>query len=316
MMPLPEDEKTWGDLFVLFATSSGNVRRNSLSDFSNVMANGKIAMKLNPGDKLVRVRTCSETDDVLLSAKAGKVIRFPVTAVRVFSGRSSTGVRGIKLRDNDEVIAMSLVRHNKVETKQRDLYLQAVSAARRLKGGDYTGRSDDKARDEELASRLDKTEYRAMAEEEEFILTITEDGMGKRTSAYEYRIAGRGGQGITGIELSRGNSQTASSIVAAFTVLDSDQLVMVSDTGQIIRCPIDKVSVIGRSGRGVSIFKVEESERLVSVSRIRDLVDDNDEEIQNPSTDVDLTNHNVKNGKEEAKSVKDGATLESSGDNK
>ncbi len=276
MMPLPEDEETWAQSFVMFATSSGNVRRNSLSDFTNVMSNGKIAMKLAEGDKLVRVRTCTEDDDVLLSANGGKVIRFPVTAVRVFSGRTSTGVRGMKLKTSDEVIAMSVVGHVAVETEQRDQYLQAVSAARRLKSGDYTDRDEDKARDEEYALRLEQPLFAEMAEKEEFILTIAEDGMGKRTSAYEYRIAGRGGQGITGIELSRGKNEPPSSIVAAFTVLETDQLVMVSDAGQIIRCPIDQISIIGRSGRGVTVFKVADDEHLVSVSRFRDVDDDDD----------------------------------------
>ena len=273
-MPLPEEEATWGDLFVMFATASGGVRRNSLSDFTNVMTNGKIAMKLAEGDQLVRVRTCTEDDDVLLSSVGGKVIRFPVTAVRVFAGRTSTGVRGIKLKDDDKVIAMSVVRHVKVETEQRDLYLQAISAARRLQGGDYTDRDEDRARDEEFAARLNEPLYMQMATDEEFILTITEDGMGKRSSAYEYRIAGRGGQGITGIELSRGKNATPTTIVAAFTVVDTDQLVMVSDAGQIIRCPIDKISVVGRSARGVTVFKVADEERLVSVSRFRDVADD------------------------------------------
>ncbi|MBT5514593.1 MAG: DNA gyrase subunit A [Rhodospirillaceae bacterium] len=276
MMPLSEDEDSWSDLFVMFSTASGNVRRNSLSDFTNVMANGKIAMKLNEGDKLVRVRTCTEGDDILLSAVGGKVIRFPVTAVRVFSGRTSTGVRGMRLPEGDEVIAMSILRHVEVDTEQRDLYLQAVGASRRLKNGDYTDRADDKARDTELATRLDQPEFAAMAENEEFILTIAEDGMGKRSSAYEYRIAGRGGQGIAGIDLSRGKNDPPSTIVAAFTVVDPDQLVMVSDAGQIIRCPIDQISVIGRSARGVTVFKVADDERLVSVSRFRDLEDGDD----------------------------------------
>ena len=217
--------------------------------------------------------------------------QFPVTAVRLFAGRSSTGVRGIRLKEGDEVIAMSVLHHIKVETEKRDLYLQAVSAARRLRGGDYTERAEDKIRDEELASRLEQKEFQTMAEEEEFILTVTDDGMGKRTSAYEYRISGRGGQGITGIELSRGKGQQSSSIVAAFTVLDTDQLVMVSDAGQIIRCPIDQISIIGRSGRGVSIFKVEDTERLVSVSRFRDLDDESEHDAaisSHPETDGEI----------------------------
>ena len=270
MMPLPEDEGAWDELFVMFATSSGKVRRNRLSDFTNVMSNGKIAMKLDSGDCLVRVRTCTEQDDVLLSAGGGKVIRFPVDTVRVFTGRSSTGVRGIKLAEGDEVIAMSILRHVKVEVEQRDQYLQAVSAARRLRGGDYSNRAEDKARDEELAQRLIQPGFQEMAASEEFILTIAKDGMGKRSSAYEYRIAGRGGRGITGIELGRGKKQRPSNIVAAFIVRDGDQIMMVSDGGQIIRCPIDQISVVGRSARGVTVFKLAEAESLVSVSRLRE----------------------------------------------
>jgi len=282
MMPLPEDEETWSDLFVMFSTRSGNVRRNRLSDFTNVMANGKIAMKLDEGDQLVRVRTCTEDDDVLLSARGGKVIRFPVDAVRVFSSRASTGVRGIKLVKNDTVIGMSIVRHVKVEIEQRDDYLQAVSASRRLKGGDYTSRDEDKQRDEDLAARLNGTLFKEMAANEEFILTITEDGMGKRSSAYEYRISGRGGQGVTGIELGRGKKVQPTTIVAAFTVQDGDQIMMVSDGGQIIRCPIDQISIVGRSARGVTIFKVADEERLVSVSQLRDESGDDDgDEDQN-----------------------------------
>ena len=276
MMPLPEDEETWSDLYVMFATASGGVRRNSLKDFTNVMANGKIAMKLKEGDKLIRVRTCTEDEDILLSARGGKCIRFPVTAVRVFSGRTSTGVRGIKLAEGDEVIAMSALSHVKVEVEERDEYLQAVNASRRLAGGDYTDRTDDKARDEELAGKMVQEKFVAMAEVEEFILTIAVDGLGKRTSAYEYRIAGRGGQGIANIDVSRGKKKT--SVTASFTVMDTDQIVMVADSGQIIRCPIDKVSIVGRSSRGVTIFNTADEEQVVSVSRLRDLNGDDGED--------------------------------------
>ena len=284
MMPLPENEETWADLFVMFSTASGSVRRNRLSDFTNVMANGKIAMKLGEGDKLVRVRTCTEDDDVLLSARGGKVIRFPVEAVRVFSSRASTGVRGMKLSPGDEVIAMSVVRHVKVGIEQRDAYLQAVGAARRLNGGDYTDRAEDKERDEELAARLKQLEFQEMAANEEFILTISQDGMGKRSSAYEYRIAGRGGKGVTGIELGRGKKVSPSTIVAAFMVMDGDQIIMVSNGGQIIRCPINQISIVGRGARGVTVFKVAKEERLVSVSRLRD---ESGEDENGEDTDVE-----------------------------
>jgi DNA gyrase subunit A len=280
MMPLPEDEETWAQLFVMFATASGGVRRNTLADFSNVMANGKIAMKLKEGDKLICVSTCTEDDDVLLSARNGKCIRFSVKDVRVFSGRTSTGVRGIKLTKGDEVIAMSVLNHVKIEVEEREAYLQAVNASRRLTGGDYTDREVDKARDEELASKLKLEPFVTMAETEEYILTISVDGMGKRTSAYEYRIAGRGGQGIANIDVSRGKKKT--SVAASFTVLDKDQVVMVADSGQIIRCPIDKVSVIGRSSRGVTIFNTADGEQVVSATRLRDLNGD-DEELEEDS---------------------------------
>ena len=296
MMPLPEDEDAWGDLFVMFATESGGVRRNSLKDFVNVKANGKIAMKLADGDKLVRVRTCTEDDDVLLSARGGKCIRFPVTGVRVFVGRNSTGVRGIKLAKGDEVIAMSVLRHVKVEVEERDEYLAAVNAARRLKGGDYTERAEDKAHDEELAAKLNQEKFVRMAEDEEYLLTIAADGLGKRSSAYEYRIAGRGGQGIANIDLARGKKKTH--VAAAFTVLDSDQIVMVSDSGQIIRCSIDKVSIVGRSSRGVTIFNTADGEQVVSVSRLRD-VNGGDEEGENGDPQAEAAPSGNEEGNEE-----------------
>ena len=273
VMPLPEDESTWGDLHVLFATVSGNIRRNLLSDFADVRANGKIAMKLDEGDHLVRVRTCTEADDVLLTTRQGKCLRFPVDEVRVFAGRTSTGVRGIKLTEGDAVIGMSVLRHVKADVAQRDAYLQAVSARRRLAGGDYTGRDEDRARDESLAARLAEPEFARMAEEEEILLTVTADGFGKRSSSYEYRITGRGGSGITAIDLDRAGG-ASSSVVVSFPVIDSDQMVMVSDGGQLIRCPVKDISIVGRSARGVTLFRVAEGEKVVSVSRIRDVEGD------------------------------------------
>jgi DNA gyrase subunit A len=277
MMPLPEDEETWGDLFVVFATASGNIRRNRLSDFTNVKANGKIAMKLNEGDSLVRVRTFSEDEDVLLSTWNGKCIRFPLDQIRVFAGRASVGVRGIRLGDDDRVIGMSGLAHREVEIDDRDAYLQSVSAARRLRGSDYSERADDKARDEELAARLEEPKFKEMAENEEFILTLTEDGMGKRTSAYEYRTTNRGGQGITAISLDRAGGERTY-VAASFPVLDDDQMVMVSNGGQLIRIPVGDISIVGRTSRGVTLFKTAEDERVVSVSRLRDVDGDEDEE--------------------------------------
>ncbi len=281
MMPLPEDEESWGDLSVMFATASGSARRNSLSDFCNVKANGKIAMKLGEGDQLIGVQTCSEDDDILLSTRDGKCIRFPVTAVRVFNSRSSTGVRGIRLEDDNRVISMSVLSHVAAEVSERDDYLQSRGAARRLASSEYTDRDEDKTRDQELARRLEEDLFAKMGEDEEFILTITDDGFGKRTSAYEYRISNRGGKGITSIDLKRGSKR--SSVVASFTVETDDQLVIVSDGGQLIRCPINQISTVGRSTRGVTIFKVAKDEHVVSVSRLQD--DSGDEGDTEEGTD-------------------------------
>ena len=276
LMPLPEDEDTWGDLFVLFATASGNIRRNRLSDFTNVFANGKIAMKLNEGDRLVRVRTASEDDDVLLTTRKGRCIRFPVTDVRVFAGRTSTGVRAIKLAKGDEVIGMSCLDHAEHDSAQREAYLQAAVAKRRMAGADYTDRPEDKARDEQLAARLNEPAFAEMAEKEQFVLTVTADGFGRRTSAYEYRVAGRGGQGLRAIDLSRGKEEAT--VAGSFPVVDGDQLVMVTDAGQLIRCPVSDISFSGRTARGVTLFRVAADEHMVSVTRIREMEGDEDEE--------------------------------------
>jgi DNA gyrase subunit A len=271
LMPMPEDEDTWGDWHIIFATAQGKVRRNSLKDFVNIKANGKIAMKFengNAGDRLIRVRTVTEDDDLLLSTRQGKCIRFPVPDLRVFTGRTSTGVRGIKLAKNDEVVTMSALKHVHVDSDSREMYLQAVSAKRRLAGADYTGKKEEQKRDRELAARLEEPAYRAMAEHEEFVLTVTEDGMGKRTTSYEYRITGRGGSGITGIELKRGKKSTR--VVSSFPVLSSDELVMVTDGGKLIRMPVADISQLGRTTRGVTLFKTAEDEKVVSVTRIRE----------------------------------------------
>jgi DNA gyrase subunit A len=271
LMPLPEDESRWRDLYVVFATASGRVRRNALSDFTNVMASGKIAMKLDPGDRLVRVRTFTDDDDVLLFTRRGQCIRFPVGEVRVFSGRTSTGVRAIKLQQGDEVISMSGLRHVDADAADREEYLKAVNAKRRLAGSDYSDSPEKRREDEEQAAKLELPSFREMAEREEFVLTVAEDGYGKRTSSYEYRITARDGQGVAGIDLSR--HQGSSTAVAAFPLLPSDQIVMITNGGQLIRCTVDKISIMGRKTRGVRLFATGEGERVVSVTRIREVDD-------------------------------------------
>ncbi len=239
VMPMPEDETTWAELNVMFATSVGDVRRNQLSDFVDIRANGKIAMKLGEGERLIAVRTCSESDDVLLATRMGKAIRFPANDVRVFKGRDSTGVRGIRM-DGDEVISMSILRHVDFDMETRDAYMR----------GELTG-----------------PEAERMSADEEIILTVTENGYGKRTSAYEYRITGRGGQGIANIDLTDKNGP----VVASFPVNHEDEIMLVSDGGKLIRMPVDDIRVCGRKTQGVMLFRTAEGERVVSVARLCDI---------------------------------------------
>jgi DNA gyrase subunit A len=269
LMPLPENEDTWGSSYVVFATASGSVRRNALSDFTNVMAGGKIAMKLDEGDRLVRVRTFMDTDDILLFTRRGQCIRFPVSEVRVFSGRTSTGVRGVRLAEGDEVINMCGLRHVEADPSRREEYQQAVNATRRLAGSDYSERPEDREKDELLAARLEQPVYREMAANQEFLLTVSEDGFGKRTSSYEYRISGRGGQGVAAMDLNRATG--TSTTVAAFPLMDTDQIVMITNGGQLIRCGVNDISTMSRKTRGVKLFVTGEGERVVSVTRIRDV---------------------------------------------
>ncbi len=259
VMPLPEDEDSWGNLNVMFATASGNVRRNNLSDFINVMRNGKIAMKLTDGDNLVGVATCSEDNDVLLSTRQGKCIRFEAGSVRVFAGRSSVGVRGIKLAKGDEVISMSILKHVEFDTESRDMYLKM---ARKLRGGDENGESEENGTDG--GKELSDSDFARFAENEEFILTVTRRGFGKRTSAYEYRITGRGGSGIVSIATSKRNGE----VVASFPVADSDQVMMITDSGRLIRIPIGDVRIAGRATQGVTMFSTGEEERVTSVAHL------------------------------------------------
>ena len=272
VMTLPEDEEEWGQKFVMFSTAGGNVRRNRLSDFVNIKANGKIAMKLAEGDRLVNVRICTEENDVLLASRAGMCIRFPVTDVRVFEGRTSTGVRGIRLADDDEVISMSVLGHVDFEVEDRDAYLRIASAQRRTnENGDENGGDDAN-----LPS-MDEKKFDDFAQREEFILAVTENGFGKRTSAYEYRITGRGGKGIGNVDVTKRNGP----VVAAFPVDKTDQIMLVTNAGQLIRCPIDDIRIAGRMTQGVTLFRVDDEERVVSVARLRDVGDEDEDTDEN-----------------------------------
>jgi len=267
IMPLPEDEASWASLDVMFATASGNVRRNKLSDFVQVNRAGKIAMKLDEGDAIVDVQICTEQDDVLLTTALGQCIRFPVTEVRVFKGRDSTGVRGISLGEGDKVISLAILRHTDATADERAAYLKLANAARRAANGDGANGDEEGELEEGAAdSRLSQERYALMGAAEQFILTISENGYGKRTSAYEYRVTGRGGKGIVAMAVNERNG----SLVASFPVEASDQIMLVTDGGQLIRCPVDDIRIVGRASQGVIVFNTAEDERVVSVERISD----------------------------------------------
>ena len=275
IMKLPENEEECNNMSIMFATSQGNVRRNSLMDFVNVQSNGKIAMKLDEGDKLVNVRICTEAEDVMLAAKSGKCIRFPVTEVRMFVGRNSTGVRGIKLASGDEVISMSILNHSDATSEERDEYGRVVSAMKRIQAerGDDTPVKFEESGVE--LSVLTAEKYAEMKANEQFILSVTSTGYGKRTSAYEYRITGRGGQGIANMEMSARNKE----IVSSFPIEDDNQLMMVTDGGKLIRMPVGDIRIAGRKTQGVILFRTAENERVVSVTKLEADAGD-DEELE------------------------------------
>jgi DNA gyrase subunit A len=268
ILPLPEDEAEWEKLHVVFATKSGDARRNELSDFASINRNGKIAMKLAAEDGIVGVQTCTERDDILLTTRLGKCIRFAIGDVRVFKGRDSTGVRGIKLAAGDEVVSLSLLRHSDATTAEARAYLKQSSAARRAALGEDERQAED-TQDEEDAGEeatLTPERYADLGANEQFVLALSENGFGKRTSSYEYRVTGRGGSGIVAMDMGRKNT----AIVTAFPVEDSDDLMLVSDSGQTIRVPVSSVSVQRRGSGGVTVFRVEDGERVVSVERIEE----------------------------------------------
>jgi DNA gyrase subunit A len=267
ILPLPEDEKTWGQLELMFATKSGNVRRNSLADFENINRNGKIAMKLDEGDRIVRVAICSPEDDVLLTTAEGQCIRFQIKEeVRLFKGRASDGVRGIRLDDGDEVISMAILRHVEATPGERAVYMKQALAVRRAQGGEGAAEAEVEAEPEDAEAdvSLSPARYAELAAREQFVLTVSERGFGKRSSSYGYRISGRGGKGITAMVVNERNGR----LVASFPVEDTDQIMLVTDGGKLIRCPIDDVRIAGRGVQGVRIFKTEEAEKVVSVERI------------------------------------------------
>ena len=262
IMPLPEDESSWANLDVMFATTGGNVRRNKLSDFVDVRRSGIIAMKLDDNEAIVDVQICTELDDVLLTAAGGQCIRFPVTDVRVFTGRTSMGVRGIALPGSDKVISLSILRHVEATSDERSAYLKM----RRAVAGEAAAEEGVEAEAEETAGaiQLSSERYVEMSAQEQVVLTVSVNGYGKRTSSYEYRTTGRGGKGIVAMSVNDRNGV----LVASFPVEESDQIMLVTDKGQLIRCPVEGIRIAGRSTQGVIVFDTAEDEHVVSVEHI------------------------------------------------
>ena len=275
VLPLPEDEAAWERLDVVFATSSGDVRRNKLSDFVQVNRAGKIAMKLGDGEHILGVQLCTEDQDVLLTTALGRCIRFAVGDLRVFQSRESTGVRGVRLAEGDEVISMAILRHVEATAAERAAYLRQAASARAAAAGEAADADAEgelaEAKEIEAEEDVDPLAEAQLSEEryiqlgaaEQFILTVTDTGYGKRTSAYDYRLSGRGGQGLIAHNLARGGK-----LAASFPVEESDELLLVTDAGQLIRTRIDSVRIAARNTQGVTIFRTAEGERVVSVERL------------------------------------------------
>nr|WP_275064802.1 DNA gyrase subunit A [Bartonella sp. ML70XJBT.G] len=293
IMPLPEDEARWSALDVMFATTRGTVRRNKLSDFVQVNRNGKIAMKLDEeGDEILSVETCTEHDDVVLITANGQCIRFPVVEVRVFAGRNSVGVRGINLANGDKVISMTLLEHVEATSVERSAYVKRMINERRAVGAE--AETDDIVTfdEEEGGAETELTEerYAELHAREQMLLTVSEFGYGKRSSSYEFRISGRGGKGIRATDLSK--TAEIGKLVAAFPVNAQDQIMLVSDGGQLIRVPVEGIRIAGRSTKGVTIFNTAEGEKVVSVERISEAEDDDnqlDDEAGKHSDTVDVS---------------------------
>lgn len=291
IMALPENEEDWAGLDIMFASKSGGVRRNSLADFTRINRNGKIAMKPDEGDGIVDVRLCSEQDDIVLTTLLGRAIRFPVTDVRRFVGRTSSGVRGIKLGLGDEVISMAVLRHFDATSEDRTAYLKHANAMRKALGDDVDDSSDDE--DEvENETALSDERLGEMGAAEQFLLTIADDGLGKRASSYSYPVRGRGGKGVIAQNLDRGKKADDAELVRSFVVEDGDQIMLVTDGGQLLRTGVDNISIVSRSSKGVWVIRTREDEHVVSVERIaetedEEVVSDGSDEGEAPEGDTD-----------------------------
>ncbi len=284
ILPLPEDEDAWDKLQIMFATRSGTVRRNKLSDFQRINRTGKIAMKLedewrNGQDAIVGVSICRPDDNVLLTTANGMCIRFPVEDIRVFAGRTSTGVRGVRLDGDDEVISMAILNGVEATTEEARAYLKHAAAMRRAIEGTGGEEGDDAPDDEAPAPALSPERIAQLGAAEQFVLTVTRNGYGKRSSSFEYRTSGRGGKGIIAIVVNERNGP----VCASFPVEDSDQIMLVTDGGQLIRTPVRGIRVAGRNTQGVTIFRTGSAEKVVSVERVGDVGEDDSEPAEGDS---------------------------------
>ncbi|WP_282008164.1 DNA gyrase subunit A [Brevundimonas aveniformis] len=285
VLPLPEDEATWDSYDIMFATKSGDVRRNKLSDFASVNRAGKIAMDLEDGDSMVGVSLCTAEDDVMLTTALGRAIRFKADDVRVFKGRKSTGVRGVRLQANDEVISMAVLGRFEATPEERNAYVKHANAMRRALGeGEDEVAATDEADDAGEDAVLSVERIAEMGAAEQFILTITETGFGKRSSAYEYRRTGRGGQGLTAHGL---GGRAGDRLAASFPVEESDDLMLVTSGGQMIRTPVDQIRIVGRTSQGVTVFRTADGEKVVSVERLPDSGEEGGDEGETTPTETD-----------------------------
>lgn len=281
IMPLPENEEEWDKLYVMFATSKGTVRRNKLSDFLNIRQNGKIAMKFEEeGEELISVQTCREDQDVFLTLRGGKCIRFPVSEVRVFQSRNSTGIRGIKVEDGDKVISMSIINHTEIDNDTKAAYLKLSRALRKSEFEELDG--DDEVM--ETTKVLSEDEFHALEAKEQFILTVTETGFGKRTSSYEYRITHRGGSGIANIKI----AGKTKAVVSSFPIKKDENILLVTDGGKMIRLGVDKIRIASRQTMGVTLFKTADDEKVVSAAITKEADEEETPVVQdnNPNTPV------------------------------
>ncbi|AKR47949.1 MULTISPECIES: DNA gyrase subunit A [Acetobacter] len=278
VLPLPQDEELWEALHLVFATASGNVRRNRLSDFRNIRSSGMIAMKLDEGDSLIGVATCREGQDVFLATRGARCIRFQITddTLRVFAGRGSSGVRGIRLAEGDRVISLAVLNHVEATVEERSAYLRMANAKRRAENAAEAAEEDADTvqadSDEEEGSNTDALlspeRFAQLEEAEEILLIVSDGGFGRRSSAYDYRVSGRGGQGITNMTFSA--NKRGKEVAATLPVLEGTDVMLVTDAGRLIRVPVDQVRVMARQASGVTLFRLNDDERVTSVFPVMD----------------------------------------------